>query len=394
MIFAALFADIYIYRSVICSRFRRLPARIAYIVFALISDGLALSAFLLYSFSAFWASPGVVTVMWLIWIFFLVTFPKLFYTAGGFLDFLVKLAVRRRIVIFRALAVALSVALVVVMICGATTGRSKLRVEEVEICSPRVPVGFDGWRVAQISDVHLGTMCRPEKHIARLAGKIAELSPDMIVNTGDLVNISNLEITPSVEDALSRITAPGGVWSVWGNHDLGFYIRGADSLEIVDNHEGLTTKLSRIGWRTLSDESVWIRRGGDSIVLSGINYPTSRLNGHNNILGGADIPGAFAGIDGDPFSIVLAHTPLQWREITGTGHGDLTLSGHVHAMQFKVRLFGREWSPAMAMYREWSGEYAEKNNILYVNDGIGCVGYPMRIGARPEITIFKFKRCE
>ncbi len=189
------------------------------------------------------------------------------------------------------------------------------------------------------------------------------------------------------------------MWGAWGNHDLGFYIRGGAELTPEENFARLSAKVREIGWRTLSDTSAWIRRGGDSILLTGLDYPHDRrLNSHNETLAGADIEAAFAGVEGDPFNVVLAHTPRLWGRVTERGRGDVVLSGHVHAMQTKLRLGGKTWSPAQYMYDQWSGKYTsgggQKNSMLYVNDGIGCVGYPMRIGARGEITVITLKRCE
>ena len=76
------------------------------------------------------------------------------------------------------------------------------------------------------------------------------------------------------------------------------------------------------------------------------------------------------------------------------GYGDLTLSGHVPAMQFKIRPWGRGWPPAAWLYEHWSGRYDDGRHTLYINDGTGCVAYPMRLGAWPEVTLFTLKRCE
>jgi predicted MPP superfamily phosphohydrolase len=413
---ATVVADVYIYRGVICRWFRKLPARVSYVVFALLTDGTALAAFGLIAFSGSGSSAGLAVAMWLVWGFLLTSLPKVLFASGALLDYLTGLAVRRRVRVFRATATVFSVAMVVVMTCGATVGRNKFRVVEVEVCSDKIPEAFDGYRIVQISDIHIGTMVNPEKHISRLAERIATLRPDMVVNTGDLVNMTHAELTPEVTAALSRITASDGTFSIWGNHDLGFYIRDTTEMSVEENFARLGEKMRQTGWRVLSNESVWIRRVDhsydhladgsldrmvDSLLLSGIDYPNSghRLNAHNHTLGGADIPATFRDLPGDLDSIVLAHTPNLWGEITAAGRGDLTLAGHVHAMQMKLRLGSCIFSPARWMYDEWSGLYgAEGGNgekkILYVNDGIGCVGYPMRIGARPEITVFTLKRHE
>jgi predicted MPP superfamily phosphohydrolase len=398
---AALIADAYIYRSVICPRFDTRPARVTYIVFAAVTDVPALSAFLLYAFSPL-QTTGIIVVMWLVWIFFFVSIPKLLYLTGGFLDFLVKLVSRRRLFVFRGLSLAVSVVVMVAMIRGATVGRTGLRVERVEVCSERVPAAFDGYRIVQFSDTHIGTMARPAKRLARLVAAVGELGGDMVVNTGDLVNITHAELTPEVMELLGGITAPDGVWSAWGNHDLGFYIKEGSALTPEANLAALSEKVRAMGWRTLSDSAAWIRRGADSLLLVGLDYPRDpMLNAHNESLAGVDISAAFEGVEGEPFNIVLAHTPKLWDGIKAHGRGDVTLAGHVHTMQAKLRIFGRMWSPAQYMYREWSGKYVSeecgKKSLLYINDGTGCVGYPMRIGAkaRGEITVFTLKRrCE
>ena len=398
LFFAALLADVYIYRSIICSYFKRLPARIAYIIYAIVTDGAALTVFFLYSFAAGRGSTAVMAVMWMVWAFFVTAFPKLLFAAGGFLDGVASLIFRRRVVLFRSVMICLSAAAVVMMIYGATAGRTKIKVNEVEICSDRVPEGFDGYRILQFSDLHIGTMPNAAKRAGRMAERINGLQPDMVVNTGDLVNISYADLTPEVMSQLSLIGATDGVWSVWGNHDLGFYIKDTLSLPPRENLFRLSEKVRALGWRTLSDESVYIRRRGDSILLSGLNYPSDgMLNGHNSVLSGVDLDRAFGGYSPATFSVVLSHTPQMWRGIMAAGFGDLTLSGHVHSMQIKLSLGGRKWSPAKYLYGEWSGYYVEgtgEKYSLYVNDGMGCVGYPMRIGATPELTIFILKRCE
>ncbi len=397
LFFAALLADVYIYRGVICGYFKRLPARIAYIVFAIVTDGAALTVFILYGFAAGRSSTAVMAVMWLIWIFFLTAFPKLLFATGGFLDYIISLIFRRRVLVFRPVAVCLAAVVAAAMIYGATAGRTKIKVNEVEICSDRLPEGFDGYRIVQFSDLHIGTMPNAEKRISCIVGRINGLDPDMVVNTGDIVNISCADLTPDIMSELSRIEAADGVWSVWGNHDLGFYVRDTVALPPRENISRLSDKLRGMGWTTLTNESAYIRRGGDSILLSGVNYPEDRnLNGHNSALSGADMNKTFAGLSPETFSVVLSHAPQMWREIMDRGFGDLTLSGHVHSMQIKLNLFGRRWSPAKYLYREWSGYYVEnkaKKCSLYINDGMGCVGYPMRIGAAPELTLFILK-CE
>ena len=93
------------------------------------------------------------------------------------------------------------------------------------------------------------------------------------------------------------------------------------------------------------------------------------------------------------FNLTVSHLPQLWPNIIALGRGNLTLAGHVHSMQIKGHLFGRAFSPAQLMYDRWSGRYDDAaGNTLYINDGIGYVGFPLRLGADPELTLFTLKK--
>ncbi len=382
---AALSADGYIYKSVVCWHSKRIAVRVGYIVFAVVSDLGVLAALHIYGAG----DRNIVAIMWMVWAFFLLAVPKLLYLVGGLLDFLIRLVIRRRSVVFRWTMGAAGAVSAVMMVLGATVWRTQLRTTEVEICSPRVSEAFDGYRIVQFSDVHLGTTVSTSM-LERVVDTINDLDPDIVVSTGDLVNIDHSELTDEAAAVLCSIEAP--VYSVWGNHDLGFYIDDY-ALTPQQNLALLTDKVMAMGWHVLSDRSVWIRRGADSLLLTGLDYPSGRAhNGNNDAMAGVDFEAAF--------NIVLSHTPELWGEIYRRNRGDVTLSGHTHAMQMKLSFFGgRPWSLARLMYSYWSGLYVADDvsgRRLYVNDGIGCVGYPMRLGSgvRPELTIFTLKRCE
>ncbi|MDE6070102.1 MAG: metallophosphoesterase, partial [Alistipes sp.] len=148
--------------------------------------------------------------MWLFWIW------------------IVAVASRMILFVFNALrlswiGLAASLGIAVAMIWGATAGRTTLHVDRIEVCSPRLPAAFDGLHVVQISDLHVGTLVRPVQELRRLVDRIDELHPDLIIFTGDLVNIRSGELTPDILRELQRISAP--VYSVTGNHDAGNYIK-------------------------------------------------------------------------------------------------------------------------------------------------------------------------
>ena len=110
-------------------------------------------------------------------------------------------------------------------IWGATAGRTTIRVNRTEVCSERLPAGLDGFRIAQITDTHLGTVVRPEAELRRLVDSVNSLRPDLIVFCGDLVNIRSSELDARARQLLGGLRAPYGVVSVTGNHDAGLYIK-------------------------------------------------------------------------------------------------------------------------------------------------------------------------
>ena len=151
-----------------------------------------------------------------------------------------------------------------------------------------------------------------------------------------------------------------------------------------------------LGWTVLRDSSAILVRGGDSIALTGLSFPEELVHrSHERIERELDLSEAYAGLPEKLFGITLSHTPQAWHRIMAAGRGDLTLSGHVHSLQMKLRLGQKwQWSPAAWFYDEWSGPYADGERMLYVNDGIGYAMVPMRIGARPEITLFELRRSD
>ena len=326
-------------------------------------------------------TPGYMSVvMWLVWIWMLTVLPRLIH-------YLFRLLHLRRT------GIVLGCGIVAALVWGATLGRTTLHVSRVEVCSPRLPAGFDGMRIVQLSDMHLGTLVCPERELARIVDSVNALHPELVVFTGDLVNIRASELDARAVRLLRRIEAP--VVSVTGNHDVGAYIKDTVALPRERSLADLLAAQRAMGWRVLDDETVYLHRGGDSISLSGVSFdPALRKQRHDSDIKAANLDRVYAGVPDSLYNLTAVHLPQLWEQITGRGYGDLTLAGHVHAMQFKVRLFGRAWSPAAWLYDRWSGRYDEQGRTLYINDGTGYVAYPMRLGAWPEITLFTLKRCE
>jgi predicted MPP superfamily phosphohydrolase len=223
---------------------------------------------------------------------------------------------------------------------------------------------------------------------------INALQPDLVVFSGDLVNIRSTELTSDVLAILGRLRAPYGVISTLGNHDVGLYIKDTVALPRAENNRQVIDRQRQIGWRMLLDSTLYLRRGSDSISVTGISFdPTLQKFRHSFDLPEISLAAAYDGVPEGMFNLTVSHLPQLWPNIIALGRGNLTLAGHVHSMQIKGHLFGRAFSPAQLMYDRWSGRYDDAaGNTLYINDGIGYVGFPMRLGADPEITLFTLKK--
>ena len=384
---AALLVDYYIYKRVIRTHRWGKWIRIGYIAYALAVDLIIISALVSYRNSLDRESPHLLhAISWVFFIFFLNALPKLIYAVVSLPDLLTKKITGKPSHLFGYIGTALGVCVFLAMLWGGTVGRSKIKVRQVEITSPRIPVAFDGFRIAQFSDAHVGMLIRSDKILGRMVDTINALKPDIAVNCGDLVNTQAGELTPEIVSTLSGIQAP--VYSVLGNHDLGIYIHDTVKISPSESVNQLLMLQKQMGWTPLVNESRFLTRGADRITISGINFPANyKLNGHASSMSGVDLEKTFSGIPDSLYNISISHAPQLWDNLLAAGMSDLTLSGHIHSMQMKFRIGKWAWSPARWMYTRWSGLYEKDGRQLYINDGIGYVLYPMRIGTYPEVTL-------
>ena len=361
-------------------RRRGTPALRSYLVWALATDALPLVSAII-GWICRDNGPGLMNLyMWLFWAWIVTVLPRMLYYVFHFL----KLP--------RAGLLAASL-LTLYLLWGTTFGRTRIHVNRIEICSERIPAAFDGFRIVQFSDAHVGALVSPQRELTRLTDTINALQPDAVFFTGDLVNIRSAELDDRTMALLQRIEAP--VWSVTGNHDMGTYIRDSVRYPAAVEARKVIERQQAMGWCVLEDTTAYLRRGTDSISLTGISFdPALRERRHDRHLPADKLPTIYAGVPDSLYNITLIHIPQLWEQITALGYGDLTLSGHVHSMQMKIRPWGRGWSPAVWLYERWSGRYDNGRHTLYINDGTGYVAYPMRLGAWPEVTLFTLKRCE
>ena len=281
-------------------------------------------------------------------------------------------------------AIGLAIALLTMayLIFGATEGKRYFQVKETTIESKDVPQGFDGYRIVQLSDMHVGSWNGNTQAMEKAVSIINDLQPDLIVFTGDLVNNLASELDNFIP-VFSKLKAKDGVYSVLGNHDYSTYIHWENPEDQKEELVRLKQKQAEMGWTMLNNRHVKLYNQNDSIALIGVEN-----SGRPPFPDYAKLSEAMQGTEG-MFQILLSHDPTHWRrEVLPQTDIELMLAGHTHAMQTKI--FG--FTPAQFIYEENDGLYQEGEQMLYVNIGLGHLLYPMRLGAWPEITLLTLRK--
>lgn len=270
-----------------------------------------------------------------------------------------------------------------VLVYGSTVGFDKLEIKRVDLVFDDLPEAFDGYRIVQFSDAHVGTYTTSRDYLLeRAVDSINAQNADMVVFTGDLQNMRPAEVRPFVP-VLGAVRAHDGVFSVLGNHDYADYISANDEVKTANCRE-MKDLQRRMGWTLLLNENRILRRGADSLVIAGMENDgeSKRSPARGNIIR------TLKGVADGAFVVMLQHDPSCWRRtILPESNAQLTLSGHTHAMQFVM--FG--WSPVAFKYKEWGGLYSENGRDLYVSTGLG--GFlPFRFGVPGEIVVITLHR--
>lgn len=263
-------------------------------------------------------------------------------------------------------------------------GSRRLVVREIEARVPGLAPEFDGLRVVQLSDLHVGPHTS-RRFLARVARNTAALRPDLIAVTGDLVD-DRPEDVPAFAALLAQLSAPLGTWLIPGNHDVyaGWSAVERGLRQWTDAH-------------VLVNDAVVLRRGAASLALlgtgdpAGAGGPSAPPRAHGQTHAAPDLPRAFARVpDGVPV-LAFAHNPALWPALARRGAA-LTLSGHTHWGQFAFPRRG--WSLASPFQPHAMGGYQDGDALLFVHPGTGFWGIPFRIGAYPEVTAITLRRAD
>ena len=253
-------------------------------------------------------------------------------------------------------AVALGIALY-----GTLLRRRRFVVREVPVALKNLPASFDGYRIAHLSDLHIGSMT-PGHWARRWMETTNRLAPDLTVVTGDLVSSGNA-FHDEIADVVTALSAADGVYISMGNHDY------------FGDAERLVERLRARGGRVLRNEGVSISRQGGRLYLAAVDDTWTRRD---------DLPRALAARPGEDLTVLLAHDPACFPQAAQRGVS-LTLSGHTHGGQIRV-----PWLPPPAK-RLHLGLYRQGGSTLFVHPGLGTTGPPMRLGVPPTIVVYRLR---
>ena len=272
-------------------------------------------------------------------------------------------ALNRRMFIARASAAAAGAASVGLVGYGAATALGPPDLLQVPVRLRRLDPAFRGFRIAVVSDIHLGPLAGIS-HTERIVEIINAAKPDLVAIVGDLVDGTVEELGPAAAP-FQDLAAPEGTFFVTGNHEY-----------FVEDTAAWLNELERLGVQSLRNENTVIRRGGAAFDLVGVNDLAGEERDDP-----PDFDRALAGIDDSRPTILLAHQPVMVSEAAARGV-DLQLSGHTHGGQMWPFHYVVEMvQPSLA------GLSTVDDTQLYVTRGAGFWGPPVRIGAPPDITV-------
>ena len=338
---------------------------------------------------------SILPAMWILYSYITVYVGKFTYCIFSLLGRLVKRlskSSKNRGVIVGS---TLSVILFAVLWYGVLFTRYDIDVRKVDLTSDRLPKSFDGLKVLQFSDIHVGTWGTDTTFISALVDSINAQNADIVLFTGDIVNRQSSELIP-FKSVLSRIKAKRGVYAILGNHDYSSYVTWPSKEDGVNDFNNLCKTIREMNWSLLRDGTSFLVENQDSIAIIGVeNWGKPPFDKLGNLEKAYNNGSGSKSLNDDLYKILMTHNPDHWNLIVkNISNVNLTLAGHTHAMQCVFKVGNWRWSPSVFKYKMWGGLHTEKAKDqtpmnLYVNIGAGEVGFPARVAdAKPELTLF------
>lgn len=265
----------------------------------------------------------------------------------------------------------------------------RFKIHHIKIKLNTLSKSFNGLKIIQISDLHIGSFNYRYPILERAIALINELEPDIVVFTGDLVNNYAWELR-GWDTVFNKLIVKKGKYAVLGNHDYGDYSKWESEEAKQENFEAIKEFYNKTGFKLLLNEAEVIIENNNQIAVVGVeNWGNPPFKQYG------DLKKALQNVSHIPLKILLSHDPSHWsEEVLHKTDIALTLSGHTHGMQAGINLGRKKWSPIKYKVKHWAGLYKEKKQYLYVNRGLGWLGFPGRIGMRPEITCIELEKYE
>jgi predicted MPP superfamily phosphohydrolase len=250
---------------------------------------------------------------------------------------------------------------------GILVRRRWFHVREVDVAIHGLDPSFDGFRIAHLSDLHIGSYT-PKSWGLRWARAANAETPDIAVVTGDMVT-SGTAYHEDIATVMAELAAKDGVYVSMGNHD--YFGEG----------EPLITRMRERGVSVLRNEGVVLERGGKKLFLAAIDDTWTERD---------DLDRALAGRPEGSQVVLLAHDPERFR-VAAKRDVALTLSGHTHGGQIAMPFFSRWISLSHLTHHFHQGLYRIGRSTLYVHPGLGTTGPPMRLGVAPIVAILRLR---
>jgi predicted MPP superfamily phosphohydrolase len=347
------------------------------------------SGVLTLTLAAYTTLPLIAFVRWLGWPFYPGAAFRLFvvrpfwYTqlilplvaAGGLIGLVLGAPFGQALLVGRLLA-GVVLTLVASILALGYLGARRLVVRNVDAVIPGLAPEFDGLRIAQLSDLHVGPHTS-RRFLQRVVDATQSLTPDVIAVTGDLID-DRAEDVAVYAKALGSLEAPLGVYMIPGNHDV---YAGWDDVE-------RNLHSARLG-TVLVNETRLLHRGSATIAIVGTGDPAGGQRGASRVA--PDVDRALEAVPSSATVIAFAHNPKLWPALAARGVA-LTLSGHTHYGQFALPRLG--WSLASPFLEHAMGGHAHEDALLYISPGTGYWGIPFRLGAPSEVTLVTLRRGE